>query len=116
MGALRNRLSARGDRVAVSVQDRAGALRGAARGNHGERRPDDLHAREPAARLERPLQPRDLAEVHRRSAQGRTYEAPAHLAEPPQWFFTSINQTSTILSLLTPEYRAARCRCTTTSP
>ena len=36
---------------------------------------------------------------------GSTYEAPPHLAEPPQWFFTSINQTSTILSLLTPEYR-----------
>jgi hypothetical protein len=36
---------------------------------------------------------------------GRTYSAPAHLAEPPQWFFTAINQTSTILSLLTPEYR-----------
>lgn len=37
--------------------------------------------------------------------EGRTYETPAHLAEPPQWFFTSINQTSTILSLLMPEYR-----------
>jgi hypothetical protein len=37
--------------------------------------------------------------------QGGTYVAPAHLAEPPQWFFTSINQTSTILSLLTPEYQ-----------
>jgi hypothetical protein len=37
--------------------------------------------------------------------EGRTYEVPGHLAEPPQWFFTSINQTSTILSLLTPEYR-----------
>jgi hypothetical protein len=36
---------------------------------------------------------------------GKTYQAPAYLAEPPQWFFTSINQTSTILSLLTPEYR-----------
>ena len=36
---------------------------------------------------------------------GKTYEAPAYLAEPPQWFFTAINQTSTILSLLTPEYR-----------
>ncbi|HYP80624.1 MAG TPA: hypothetical protein VEQ17_10070, partial [Steroidobacteraceae bacterium] len=36
---------------------------------------------------------------------GRTYDAPAYLAEPPQWFFTAINQTSTILSLLTPEYR-----------
>jgi hypothetical protein len=36
---------------------------------------------------------------------GKTYEAPDYLAEPPQWFFTSINQTSTILSLLTPEYR-----------
>jgi len=36
---------------------------------------------------------------------GSTYEAPKYLAEPPQWFFTSINQTSTILSLLTPEYR-----------
>jgi hypothetical protein len=37
--------------------------------------------------------------------QGKSYTAPAYLAEPPQWFFTSINQTSTILSLLTPEYR-----------
>jgi hypothetical protein len=36
---------------------------------------------------------------------GSSYEAPEYLAEPPQWFFTSINQTSTILSLLTPEYR-----------
>ncbi|MBK6672567.1 MAG: hypothetical protein IPG49_03470 [Proteobacteria bacterium] len=37
--------------------------------------------------------------------EGRTYAPPAWLAEPPQWFFVSINQTSTILSLLTPEYR-----------
>jgi hypothetical protein len=37
--------------------------------------------------------------------EGGTYEAPEYLAEPPQWFFTSINQTSTILSLLTPEYQ-----------
>ena len=37
--------------------------------------------------------------------EGRTYSVPEHLAEPPQWFFTSINQTSTILSLLTPEYQ-----------
>jgi hypothetical protein len=36
---------------------------------------------------------------------GDTYETPAHLEEPPQWFLTSINQTSTILSLLTPEYQ-----------
>jgi hypothetical protein len=36
---------------------------------------------------------------------GGSYEVPEFLAEPPQWFFTSINQTSTILSLLTPEYR-----------
>jgi len=36
---------------------------------------------------------------------GETYETPEYLAEPPQWFFTSINQTSTILSLLTPEYQ-----------
>jgi hypothetical protein len=36
---------------------------------------------------------------------GEVYTAPDHVAEPPQWFFTSINQTSTILSLLTPEYR-----------
>jgi hypothetical protein len=36
---------------------------------------------------------------------GKTYETPAHLAEPPQWLFVSLNQTSTILSLLTPEYR-----------
>ena len=45
-----------------------------------------------------------LAFVAKRA--GKTYEAPpAYLAEPPQWFFTSINQTSTILSLLTPEYQ-----------
>jgi hypothetical protein len=37
--------------------------------------------------------------------RGGAYRAPDYLAEPPQWFFTSINQTSTILSLLTPEYR-----------
>ena len=37
--------------------------------------------------------------------EGGTYEVPEYLAEPPQWFFTSINQTSTILSLLTPEYQ-----------
>jgi len=37
--------------------------------------------------------------------EGRSYEKPAYLKEPPQWFFTSINQTSTILSLLTPEYQ-----------
>ena len=37
--------------------------------------------------------------------EGGAYETPAHLTEPPQWFFTSINQTSTILSLLTPEYQ-----------
>lgn len=37
--------------------------------------------------------------------EGSTYETPPYLAEPPQWFFTSINQTSTILSLLTPEYQ-----------
>jgi len=37
--------------------------------------------------------------------EGRTYETPSWLAEPPQWFFVAINQTSTILSLLTPEYR-----------
>ena len=37
---------------------------------------------------------------------GDTYKAqPEYLAEPPQWFFTSINQTSTIISLLTPEYQ-----------
>jgi hypothetical protein len=35
----------------------------------------------------------------------KPYTAPDYLAEPPQWFFTSINQTSTILSLLTPEYQ-----------
>jgi hypothetical protein len=44
-----------------------------------------------------------LAFVAKRA--GATYEAPDYVAEPPQWFFTSINQTSTILSLLTPEYQ-----------
>jgi hypothetical protein len=44
-----------------------------------------------------------LAFVAKRA--GTTYEAPAYVAEPPQWFFTSINQTSTIMSLLTPEYQ-----------
>lgn len=39
------------------------------------------------------------------SLEGKSYETPEHLKEPPQWFFTSINQTSTILSLLTPEYQ-----------
>jgi hypothetical protein len=37
--------------------------------------------------------------------EGRAYETPPYLEEPPQWFFTSIDQTSTILSLLTPEYQ-----------
>jgi hypothetical protein len=37
--------------------------------------------------------------------EGRTYVTPAYLAEPPQWFFVAINQTSTILSLLTPQYQ-----------
>jgi hypothetical protein len=37
--------------------------------------------------------------------EGKTYESPTWLREPPQWFFVAINQTSTILSLLTPEYR-----------
>ncbi len=105
VGALRDRLSARGDRVAVSVQDRAGALRGAARRDDGERRPDGLHAHESAARLERPLQPRDLARSSWRRAPAKRTKRPPRLAEPPQWFFTSINQTSTILSLLTPEYQ-----------
>ena len=36
---------------------------------------------------------------------GTTYDVAPWLAEPPQWFFTSINQTPTILSLLTPEYQ-----------
>jgi hypothetical protein len=36
---------------------------------------------------------------------GKTYDVPPGLEEPPQWYFTSINQTSTILSLLTPEYQ-----------
>jgi hypothetical protein len=45
-----------------------------------------------------------LAFVAKRA--GETYaNPPPWLAEPPQWFFTSINQTSTILSLLTPEYQ-----------
>jgi hypothetical protein len=37
--------------------------------------------------------------------EGESYEVPENLSEPPQWFFTSINQTSTILSLLTLEYQ-----------
>jgi hypothetical protein len=36
---------------------------------------------------------------------GGSWQTPDYLAEPPQWFFTAINQTSTILSLLTPEYQ-----------
>ncbi len=39
------------------------------------------------------------------SREGGYYDTPSYLQEPPQWFFTSINQTSTILSLLTPEYQ-----------
>jgi hypothetical protein len=37
--------------------------------------------------------------------EGKSYETAAWLAEPPQWFFVAVNQTSTILSLLTPEYQ-----------
>lgn len=37
---------------------------------------------------------------------GEAFEAPPeYLAEPPQWFFIAINQASTFLSLLTPEYQ-----------
>lgn len=37
---------------------------------------------------------------------GENFRAPpAYLAEPPQWFFIEINQASTFLSLLTPEYQ-----------
>ncbi len=64
VGPLRRRLSARGDRFTVSVQDRARTLRSVARGDEGETRADHLHARETAARLERALQSRHLARVH----------------------------------------------------
>ena len=38
--------------------------------------------------------------------EGEPFTAPPeYLAEPPQWFFIAINQASTILSLLTPEYQ-----------
>ena len=73
MGPLRNRLSARGHRLAVSVQDRARTLRGLARRNEGQGRPDRLHAREAAARLERALQPCHVAQVHGR-ARRQTYD------------------------------------------
>ena len=46
VGLLRPRLSARGDREPVSVQDGAGALRGAARGDDEARRPDAAHLRD----------------------------------------------------------------------
>jgi hypothetical protein len=37
---------------------------------------------------------------------GEPYEAPPeYLAEPPQWFFIAINQASTFVSLMTPEYQ-----------
>src|SRR5690606_41903722 len=43
MGRLRARLPARGDREPVSVQDRPGALRSAARGDAPPRRTDAAH-------------------------------------------------------------------------
>ena len=55
VGLLRPRLSARSDREPVPVQDRAGALRGAARGDEEARRPDAAHVPNAAERMERPL-------------------------------------------------------------
>ena len=55
LGILRPRLSARSDREPVSVQDGAGALRSAARGDEEARRPDAAHLRDAAGRVERPL-------------------------------------------------------------
>ncbi len=105
VGPLRDRLSARGDRLALSVQDRAGALRGAARGDQDARRSDGLHARESAARLERTLQPRDLAEVHGRA---RGQDVRTHPSIWPSRRSGSSRRSTRprrILSLLTPEYR-----------
>src|SRR5690606_14826268 len=55
MGLLRSRLPARGDREPVSVQDRARALRGAARGDEAARRADAAYVRDRAGRVERAL-------------------------------------------------------------
>ncbi len=55
VGILRPRLSARSDREPVRIQDRAGALRGAARRNQEARRPHAAHLRDRAGRAERPL-------------------------------------------------------------
>jgi hypothetical protein len=49
---------------------------------------------------------RDVTNRFMANREGRAYEPPKPwLDEPPQWFFTAVNQTSTILSLLTPEYQ-----------
>ena len=55
VGLLRSRLSARSDREPLSVQDGAGALRSAARGDEEARRPDEAHLRRAARRVDRSL-------------------------------------------------------------
>ena len=52
VGLLRPRLPARGDREPVPLQDRAGALRGIARGDARARRPHRAHVRDRARRVD----------------------------------------------------------------
>ncbi len=55
LGLLRSRLSPRSDRQPVQIQDGAGALPGAARGNEAARRPDPTHVCDGSGRVDRPL-------------------------------------------------------------
>ena len=102
LGLLRPRLSARSHREPVSVQDGAGALRGAAR------RDDEARRREPAARRAEQLEEWTGRYMH----PGNTTDAQADWTgrdkgKNPQsyWYRMRHNQMPTILSLLTPEYQ-----------
>ena len=105
LGPLRDRLSARGNRLALSVQD---ARRSITRRLLAETKAR-AGPRSTRARTRRPTGTGATAarsrSIHGGASGQDVRRRPDTLAEPPQWFFTSINQTSTILSLLTPEYR-----------
>ena len=85
VGLLRSRLSARGDREPVRVQDRAGALRSAARGDE------------------------DSAAARRSTRTRRcraSWTAATCWPRGQNWYAELLcNQIPTILSLLTPEYQ-----------
>ena len=88
VGLLRPRLSARVHREPVSVQDRAGALRGAAR------RDDEARRRDAKADVQTSLE----------DWTGR-YMHPGRTPNNQNWYRMRHVQVPTVLSLLTPEYQ-----------